>query len=153
VAADVGDIAGYASWGSNARDAQTPPFYGQIGEHVVPGRFAARSVAVTLVSTNGRTFTHPASYGQSLAADLVHLGAAGVAAHVREPTLAAVARPEILLPAYARGAPAGEAFFRSVPFLGWTNLWIGDPSMRTADREASPPLDRDGDGLRKPVRR
>ena len=84
-------------------------------------------------------------YGQSRAADLIALGAAGVAAHVAEPGLAGVARP-LLLADYARGVPAGEAFYRSLPYLSWTNVYVGDPLMRVA-RPRSAGGDRDGDGI------
>ena len=117
-----------------------------IGERLIPGHFAARAIAVDLVSTNARSFSQPPLYGQSLVADLIHLGVAGAAGHVDEPTLVAVARPALLLGAYARGVPAGEAFLRSIPYLGWVNVYIGDPLMRiAAPRRAV--ADRDGDGI------
>jgi hypothetical protein len=143
---DLTGIAGYASWGSNDRQSPGPPFYGEVGPGRVPGSFTARAVAVDLVSTNARSFSEPTRYGQSLVADLIRLGAAGVAGHVYEPTLGGVPRPYLLLSAYARGAPAGEAYFRSVPYLGWTNVWIGDPLMQVVD-PAKTPADRDGDGV------
>jgi uncharacterized protein (TIGR03790 family) len=144
--ADVPAIAGYASWGSNDADHLPPPYFGEIAGQRVPGRFAPRSLAVTLVSTDARTFTrteHP--YGQSLVADLIHLGAAGVAGHVDEPLLAGVARP-LLLADYARGAPAVEAFYRNVPYLSWMNVYVGDPLMQVA-RPLAPVADSDGDGV------
>jgi len=144
----VDPIAGYASWGSNDPNHPPPPYYGEVDGRRVPGRFAPRSIAVTLVSTDGRTFTHPAnaeSYGQSLAADLIRGGVAGVAAHVAEPTLAGVARPMLLVD-YARGAPAGEAYYRNVPYLSWMNIYVGDPLMQLA-RPLAPVDDGDGDGV------
>src|SRR5262249_23261771 len=73
-------IAGYASWGSNDANHFPAPFFGEIAGRRVPGRFAPRGVAVTIVSTDARTFSHvPDPYGQSLVADLIHLGVAGVA--------------------------------------------------------------------------
>jgi uncharacterized protein (TIGR03790 family) len=139
-------LAGYTSWGSNDRAAPKAPVYGDIDDRLVPGSFAGRALAVDLVSTNARSFSWPTPYGQSLVADLIRLGAAGVAGHVLEPTLPAVARPYLLLAAYARGVPAGEAYFRSIPYLGWTNVWVGDPLMVIAD-PAPAPADRDGDGV------
>jgi len=144
--ANVERIAGYTGWGSNDGSAGHSPYYGQIGERLIPGHFAARAIAVDLVSTNARSFSQPPLYGQSLVADLIHLGAAGAAGHVDEPTLAAVARPALLLGAYARGVPAGEAFLRSIPYLGWMNVYIGDPLMRPVNPRRAV-ADRDGDGV------
>ena len=144
--ADVERIAGYTGWGSNDGAAGPSPYYGNLNGRLIPGRFVARAIAVDMVSTNARSFSQPPAYGQSLVADLVHLGAAGVAGHTDEPTLAAVARPALLLGAYARGVPAGEAYLRSVPYVGWMNAWIGDPLMQIAKpRRAA--ADRDGDGV------
>jgi uncharacterized protein (TIGR03790 family) len=145
--ADVPSIAGYASWGSNDGGGAGPPYYGRIGRHLYPGRFAPRAVACDVVSTNARSFTHPPRYGQSLIADLIRLGLAGAAGHVYEPTLSAVARPHIFLRRYAQGVPAVEAYFRSVPYLGWTNLYVGDPLMRVASPAGPDPEDLDGDGV------
>jgi uncharacterized protein (TIGR03790 family) len=144
---DLVNLAGYTSWGSNHRQNPGAPFYGEIEGVRYPGSFAPRAVAAELVSTNARSFTDPTRYGQSLLADLLHLGAAGGAGHVFEPTLVGVARPHILLAAYAGGVRAVEAYFRSVPFLGWTNVYVGDPLM-TAGHPVRRTADRDGDGAR-----
>ena len=84
---------------------------------------------------------------QDKAADLIHHGVSGAAGHVYEPMLTAVARAHILLRRYAQGVPAIEAYFRSVPFLGWTNVYIGDPLMRVANPAPADPADLDGDGI------
>ncbi len=144
--ADVEEIAGYSGWGSNDGSAGPAPYYGWIAGRLLPGRFAPRALVVDLVSTNARSFAVPPHYGQSLVADLVHLGAAGAAGHADEPTLMAVARPALLLAAYARGVPAGEAFLRSLPYLGWANFYLGDPLMRI-ERPRPAPADRDGDAV------
>jgi hypothetical protein len=145
-------IAGYTSWGSNDPEHAPPPFYGALeladGRTArVPGVFATGAVSVDLVSTNARSFVAPTSYGQSLVADLVHLGAAGVAGHVNEPALVAVPRPQIVLPRFAEGVPAAEAFFQALPFLGWKNVWIGDPLLRRLPSRGDEPDDADGDGV------
>jgi uncharacterized protein (TIGR03790 family) len=145
-AGDVQDIAALATWGSNASGNPGPPYWGPIRGRTHPGSFAPRAVVVPLVSTNARSFAEGTPYGQDLAADLVRLGAAGVAGHVREPGLGGVARPNVLLVHYARGAPAGEAFWRSVAYLSWQNVWIGDPLMRV-ERPAATPRDLDGDDV------
>jgi uncharacterized protein (TIGR03790 family) len=142
------EIAGYASWGSNDRNDPGPPYYGRIGEALYPGRFAARALVADFVSTSARSFTAPGKYGQSLAADLIRAGAAGVAGHVFEPTLCGVPRPHILLRRYAQGVPAAEAFYRSTPYLGWQNIFVGDPLMRLPHPLAArDPADLDGDGI------
>jgi uncharacterized protein (TIGR03790 family) len=142
----VDAIAGYASWGSNDVNHLPAPYFGEIEGRRVPGRFTPRSIAVTIVSTDARTFTRlPEPYGQSLVADLIHDGVGGVAGHVDEPLLSGVTRPTLLVD-YARGAPAGEAFYRNVPYLSWMNVYVGDPLMQIA-RPFKPVADLDGDGV------
>jgi len=143
----VEDIAGYTSWGSNDGNDAGSPFYGDIAGKRYPGSFAPRSLTSDLVSTSGRSFTFPPKYGQSLVSDLVHLGVGGVAGHVYEPALSGVPRPHILLPNYAAGVRAVEAFYRSIPYLGWMNLYVGDPLMTVAEPLERPGGDRDRDGV------
>jgi uncharacterized protein (TIGR03790 family) len=146
VLADVEGIAAYTSWGSND-SAAVEPYYGRVHGRQVPGRFMARSLVVDLVSTNARAFSQPPQYGQSLVADLLRAGATAAAGNVLEPTLAGVPHPNVLLSFYARGVPAAEAYFRSVPYLGWANVYIGDPLMTTPHpREDNGDLDGDGVG-------
>lgn len=139
-------IQGYASWGSNDSHAPVAPFYGEIDGRLYPGTFAPRSVVIGFVSSDARSFGPP-RYGQSLVADLIRLGAAGSTGHVYEPMLAGVPRPHILLPAYARGVRAVEAFYRSIPYLGWTNVYIGDPLMTIPRASEGRITDRDNDGV------
>lgn len=149
---DAEDLVGYASWGSNDGHDFGPPTYGRLAGVLHPGAFLPRAVAVDLVSTNARTFVRAAAAeGQSLVADLVHLGVSGAAGHVAEPVLTAVPRPSILFARYAAGAPAGEAYFQSLPYLGWVNVWVGDPLMTLPAEAVVPPRarrprDADGDG-------
>ncbi len=140
-------LQGYASWGSNARHEAQPRTYGMIDGRRYPGTFGPRSLAVDLVSTNARTFTAPPQYGQSLIADLIALGASGTVGHVDEPTLPAVAHPQILLTEYARGERAIVAYYRALPYLGWMNVYIGDPLMRWDGPPIPELADRDGDGV------
>ncbi len=147
--ADAEGLLGLASWGSNASGAERdpgPPYFGSIRGRLLPGRFAARSIVVPLVSTDARTFATKPRYGQSLLADLLRLGAGGAAGHVVEPTLSGVARPHLLLREWALGATAVEAFYRSVPYLGWTNVYVGDPLM-TFPAPRTRAEDQDGDGV------
>ena len=146
-ASGVNNLAGYASWGSNDRHDAGKPYYGEIGSKNYPGTFAKRSIAFDLVSTSARTFAFPPQYGQSLVADLLRLGVSGAAGHVYEPVLPGVVRPHILLPTYAEGVIAVEAYYRSLPFLGWTNVYIGDPLMTVPTPLERAGDDRDFDGV------
>ncbi len=146
-ASDRATIVGYTSWGSNDGNDAGKPYYGTIDGKLYPGTFGPRSIAVDLVSTGGRTFTHPPKYGQSLTADLVRLGAAGATGHVYEPALSGVPRPHILLPTFASGVRAIEAFYRSIPYLGWMNIYVGDPLMTMPVPRIRPEGDRDRDGV------
>jgi uncharacterized protein (TIGR03790 family) len=139
-------LVGYASWGSNDNHDAGAPFYGTIGGNTYPGTFQARSIATDLVSTSARTFTTGANYDQSLSADLVRLGAAGVAGSAFEPLATGLSRAPILFRNYFTGARAIEAFYRSVPYLSWMNVWIGDPLM-VAQAPAFLGDDIDGDGV------
>jgi len=143
------DIAGYASWGSNDLANPGPPYYGKIKGALFPGSFVPRAIAVDLVSTNARTFAPPRleTYGQSLIADLVHIGVSGAAGYVAEPVLSGCARPYILFRRYVEGVPAGEAYYRSTPYLGWVNVYVGDPLMTIAEPATIHPTDLDGDGV------
>ena len=76
---DVESVLGYASWGSNDRGDAGPPFYGTVKGRLYPGHFANRAVSLDIVSSNARTFTTPAVYGQSLLADLIRAGVSGAA--------------------------------------------------------------------------
>jgi uncharacterized protein (TIGR03790 family) len=140
-------LLGYTSWGSNDKQSGHAPWYGKSAGKVVPGSFTARSIAIDLVSTNGRSYVTPvANYSQSLAADLIRLGASGVAAHASEPLLIGLARPPIFFRNYFSGVTAIESFYRSVPYLSWMNVYLGDPLMTSAVRVELGD-DADGDGI------
>jgi uncharacterized protein (TIGR03790 family) len=142
------DIQGYASWGSNDGHEAASHTYGEIEGSRYPGHFAARALSVDFVSTNARSFTKPPSYGQSLIADLIRLGVAGASGHVEEPTLPAVPRPHIMLRRYAEGVRAVEAYYRALPYLGWMNVYVGDPLMQIEGPiELPSPDDLDGDSV------
>jgi uncharacterized protein (TIGR03790 family) len=132
-------ILGYASWGSNDCCTSGPPYYGEIpagSGRVFPGTFAIGALTTDYVSTSARTFADGAGYGQSLIADLVRLGATGCNGHVAEPFLDAVSRPQYLLPRFAMGYQAAEAFYSSIPYLSWMNVVVGDPLARRAEYAA-----------------
>ena len=147
-ASDFEAIQGYASWGSNDNHEAHPRTYGRIKGHVYPGHFVSRAIAADLVSTNARTFTRDSKYSQSMIADLITQGVGGVAGHVAEPTLPAVVRPHLMLRDYALGKTAIEAYYQALPYLGWMNVYVGDPLMRLEiETTNSMPVDLDGDGV------
>jgi hypothetical protein len=74
-------------------------------------------------------------------------GARALSTHLGDPSLVGVTRPDIQLQAWAEGRTAVEAHFRSVPHLGWVNVFIGDPLLALESPEYSPDNDRDGDGV------
>jgi uncharacterized protein (TIGR03790 family) len=134
-ARDIKPVIGYYSWGSNDPNNRVR----DVRMGFVPG-----SIAATFVSSDGRTFQQPPTkwmptndwdaktswFGgspQSLAGDLIHAGATGVAGHVAEPFLESTVRPEILFPAYLTGFNLIEAFYLAMPHLSWQTVVIGDP--------------------------
>lgn len=124
----VEPIAGYASWGSNDANRPPAPYY----TPGVPGVFAPGSLTTDYVSSSGRTFTWGASgpyYGQSLLADLIHLGACGGQGHVFEPYLEACARPDVLFPRYVAGYSAVESYWMATRFVSWQEVVVCDPLM------------------------
>ncbi len=143
---DAQDLVAYGSWGSNDGKDAGPPFYGLINGKLYPGTFLPKSVVVDNVSTNARSFVHPPSYGQSLVADLVRLGATGVAGNAFEPLLSGLARTEVLFRNYFQGTSAIQSYYRSVPYLSWMNVWVGDPLMHF-NMPLPAPADSDGDGV------
>jgi uncharacterized protein (TIGR03790 family) len=147
VAGDAGALVAYASWGSNGSlGSPGPPYYGALGGHLYPGTFVPGAIAADIVSYDARSFVWPPSYGQSLTADLVRLGVSGAAGHVIEPTFSGVARLPLLFRSYFLGAPSVEAFYRSVPYLSWMNVWIGDP-LASSPYPFAAVADSDGDGI------
>ncbi len=138
-------VIGYCSWGSN--DPNYPPDR-RLYFHFLPG-----AIGVTYVSTSARTFKEPplgwevgpwkehwrffAGSPQSLIADLIRQGITGISGNVYEPYLGASARPYILFPAYLQGDTLAEAYYRSLAFLSWQTVVIGDPLTRLGQPVAS----------------
>lgn len=114
----MGDLAGYASWGSN-----DPKFDAQ-GYLLL--RFAPGAIAETAVSTSARTFL-PTQGGQSLIVDLIKARVTGVKGYCDEPLLQAVASPTILFDRYTSGWTLAESFYAASRFVGWEDIVIGDP--------------------------
>jgi len=134
---NVRDVIAYASWGSNDKDRKHRFLHFQW----LPG-----AIATEFVSTNGRTFKRPPDSWeigpwsdrkawfeggpQTLTADYIHEGAAGVSGHVDEPFLTFCPRPEFVLPAYLNGRTLADSFYMGIPGLSWMNIVVGDPLMR-----------------------
>jgi len=104
---------------------------------------------------------HAASGGWSLRfdqaiADWIAVGARAISTHLDDPGLAGVTRPAVQIEGFLAGRSAVEAHYRSVPHLGWMNVFLGDPLLRQPpldpartgepDRPRTVPLDEDGDG-------
>lgn len=111
-------LAGYYSWGSNdgAFDSLA---WGRL-------RFLPGALAETGVSTSARTF-QPTTGGQSRIADLIAQGVTGVRGYVSEPTVAALARADILFERYTSGFTLAESFGMASPVLRWKGIVLGDP--------------------------
>lgn len=137
------NLIGYCSWGSNDPANAGVPYYGEIptGSGVFwPGTFVAGAVASDYVSTSGRTYLDGnQNYGQSLEADLIHMGVCGTNGHVYEPYLDAVAYPQFLLPHYLQGEQVGLAYYQAVPYLSWMNVVVCDPLMKSGVTAPVPP--------------
>ncbi|MBL8060952.1 MAG: TIGR03790 family protein [Chthonomonas sp.] len=114
----MGDLAGYASWGSN-----DPKFN---AENYLKLRFEPGAIGETAVSTSARTFL-PTRGGQSLIADLVHGRITGVKGYCDEPLLTAVASPTVLFDRYTGGWTLAESFYAASRYVGWEDIVIGDP--------------------------
>lgn len=113
------DVMGYASWGSND--------YNDTDNAKPHNTWVNGSIAETFVSTGGRTFTYPPSYGQSMVADIIAEGVTGVKGYVDEPFLTAIAHPDILFERYTAGFNLGESYRMASQYLGWMGVVVGDP--------------------------
>lgn len=119
------NVIGYASWGSNDYNAHLYTQYARPQNNWAPG-----AIAETYVSTSGRTFNNPVSYGQSVIADLVAEGVTGAKGYVYEPYSNAMAIVWILFDRYSNGFNLAESFYMSSRALSWMDVIIGDPKMK-----------------------
>ena len=116
------DVVAYVSWGSNDRYAN------QYTENAKPHNSWARgAIAETYVSSSGRSFAFPPSYGQSLIADLIAEGVSGAKGYVYEPYTGAMAVGSILLDRYTSGYNLAESYSMASRFLSWMDVIVGDP--------------------------
>jgi uncharacterized protein (TIGR03790 family) len=88
--------------------------------------FAPGSIGDTAVSTSARTFL-PTTGGQSLLADLIAHGLTCGKGDTDEPLLQSTASPPILLERYTSGFTMAESFYMASHFVGWEDVYIGDP--------------------------
>jgi uncharacterized protein (TIGR03790 family) len=119
---DQSNVIGYTSWGSNDHYADEYTQYAKPHNVWVPG-----AIAETYVSTDGRTFTSPPSYGQSLVADLIEEGITGVKGYVYEPYSFAMAAVSVLFDRYTNGYNLAESYYMSSRSLSWMDEVVGDP--------------------------
>jgi len=98
------------------------------------------ALAETYVSTGGRSFNYPTSYGQSLVADLIKDGVTGVKGYVYEPYLSACAHPDILFDAYTQGFCLAESYYMASAYLSWMDVVVGDPKLAPYDLNIVPDL-------------
>ncbi|MCP4906569.1 MAG: hypothetical protein GY910_16465 [bacterium] len=79
-------------------------------------------------------------------------GAGAISTHLADPGLAGVTRPTEQLAALARGHTAIEAHFKSVPQLGWMNVFVGDPLLTLPEESVleEDARDQDHDGVPDP---
>jgi hypothetical protein len=114
------NLLGYVSWGSNDESFQATPYHNL--------RFRPGAIAETIVSTGARTF-FPTGKGQSLIGDLVAApeGVTGIRGYVDEPENMGIGSSTVLLSNYFQGANLATAYYRSIRFVGWRDVVLGDP--------------------------
>jgi uncharacterized protein (TIGR03790 family) len=129
------DVIGYASWGTNDDHRL---------ERWLKFQWLPGAIAAEFVSTNARTFQRPpdtwkhsfnwsdktkfyAGTPQGLIGDVLHEGATGASGNTYEPYLMGCARPDYLLPAYARGRNLGDSYYIALPYVSWQGVIAGDP--------------------------
>ena len=127
-------VIGYTSWGSNDHYANNYTTYA-----IPHNTWDNGAIAETYVSTSGRSFTAPPSYGQSLIADLIAEGISGAKGYVYEPYSSAMAIPYILFDRYTSGYNLAESFFMASRYLSWMDVVVGDPKT-TIDGPPMSPL-------------
>lgn len=119
------NVLGYVSWGSN--DANCALYTLNAIPH---NTYLNGAIAETYVSTSARTFTSPATYGQSLIADLIAEGITAAKGYVYEPYSTAMADVSILFSRYADGYTIAESYYAASYYLSWMDVIIGDPKYR-----------------------
>ena len=98
------------------------------------------ALAETYVSTGGRSFNYPTTYGQSLVADLIRDGVTGTKGYVYEPFLDACAHPDILFDAYTQGFNLAESYYMASTWVSWMDVVVGDPKVAPYRKDIIPDL-------------
>ncbi|OUC11658.1 MAG: hypothetical protein B0A82_25970 [Alkalinema sp. CACIAM 70d] len=126
------NLLGYASWGSNDESFDRRNYQSL--------QFRSGAVVDTLVSTSGRTF-FPTRTGQSLIGDLLRdsQGVTGARGYIDEPERQGVGSPTILFNEYFSGVNLATAFYRSIRFVGWRDIVLGDPLATVVFDPQMPP--------------
>jgi uncharacterized protein (TIGR03790 family) len=127
------NVIGYTSWGSNDHYANLYTQYAKPHNTWAPG-----AIGETYVSTDGRTFAAPPTYGQSLVADLVEEGITGVKGYVYEPYSFAMAIVSMLYDRYTSGYNLAESYYMASRSLSWMDVVVGDP--KTSVYSSATPL-------------
>ena len=109
----------------------------------IPERLAFPGLVIALGSLTGNAAPFDRALGEWLSR-----GARTISTHLEDPSLGGVTRPTSLLRAWTEGRTAVESHFSSVPHLGWTNVFIGDPLLTTKHPTKADRGDVDGDGIR-----
>jgi hypothetical protein len=107
---------------------------------VIPDRLAFPGLVISLAGIDIDAF-------DPFLARWLRRGARAISTHIDEPSLGGVTRPAIQLRGWADGQTAVEAHFKSVPHLGWVNVFVGDPLLAFADVSPGKRGDRDDDGI------
>lgn len=123
------NVMGYFSWGSNEYSYALALYTSNL--------FAKGSIADGYVSSSGRSFAYPPSYGQSLISDLIPQGMSGGNGYVSEPDIRYATYPNVLFSRYVQGYNMAESFLAATPRLYWKSVTIGDPLMSPY---ATPPI-------------
>lgn len=114
-------VMGYFSWGSNESSYSLALYTSNL--------FAKGSIADGFVSSSGRSFAYPPSYGQSLISDLIPQGMSGGTGYASEPDVRYATYPNVLFSRYVQGYNMAESFLAATPRLYWKAVTIGDPLM------------------------
>jgi len=114
-------VMGYFSWGSNESSYSLALYTSNL--------FAKGSIADGFVSSSGRSFAYPPSYGQSLISDLIPQGMSGGTGYASEPDVRYATYPNVLFSRYVQGYNMAESFLAATPRLYWKSVTVGDPLM------------------------
>jgi uncharacterized protein (TIGR03790 family) len=129
------NVVGYVSWGSNDHYQST------FTENAIPfNSWVPGAIAETYVSTSGRSFEEPPSYGQSLVADLIREGASGVKGYVYEPYSSSMANSTYLFDRYAAGFNLAESYYMASRYFSWMDVVVGDPKTTITFVEGALPV-------------